>query len=72
MSGQPGDTMFKIATKAGVSLDAMKEANPMENYDQLVAGQSLHLPKGASKPTFLWAGVGVLLAVGAYLLYKKK
>ena len=67
--------MFKIASKAGGSLATLKEAHPMKNYNALQVGQKVHLPEGASiggKPTFLWAGVGVLLAVGAYLFYKKE
>jgi murein DD-endopeptidase MepM/ murein hydrolase activator NlpD len=41
---QPGDTLNQIATKYGVGLDAIAEANDLLNVDYLEVGQLLTIP----------------------------
>jgi len=46
---QPGDTMFLIARRFGVSLDALIAANPqIPNPNQIRPGQRICVPRGAS------------------------
>lgn len=42
---QAGDAMYKIAEAHGVTLDAIKDANPdIENYDLIYEGQKINIP----------------------------
>jgi LysM repeat protein len=41
---QSGDTLFSIATRFGVSANAILEANTLRNADSLIAGQTLIIP----------------------------
>jgi len=41
---QPGDTLWGIARRFGVSTEALSEANGLDNPNQLVAGQELRIP----------------------------
>ncbi len=41
---QPGDTLTGIATRFGISLDALSTANQISNPNQLYVGQALVLP----------------------------
>lgn len=43
---QPGDTLFKIARRYGTTVDAIVEANDIENPDRIDVGQKLCIPKG--------------------------
>ncbi len=48
---QPGDTMFLIARRYGISLDALINANPqVANPNQIKPGQKLCVPTGSSGP----------------------
>lgn len=48
---QPGDTMFRIANRYGISLQALIQANPqVPNPSVLVVGQRLCVPTGAPLP----------------------
>ncbi|MCM8745387.1 LysM peptidoglycan-binding domain-containing protein [Thermomicrobium sp. CFH 73360] len=42
---QPGDTLYSIAVRFGVSLQALIEANGIEDPNQLQAGQVLVIPR---------------------------
>ncbi|MBO9306459.1 LysM peptidoglycan-binding domain-containing protein [Thermomicrobium sp.] len=42
---QPGDTLYTIAVRFGVSLQALIEANQIEDPNQLQAGQVLVIPR---------------------------
>jgi LysM repeat protein len=42
---QPGDTLYSIAVRFGVSLQALIEANQIEDPNQLQAGQVLVIPR---------------------------
>ncbi len=42
---QPGDTLYSIAVRFGVSLQALIEANRIEDPNQLQAGQVLVIPR---------------------------
>lgn len=53
---QPGDTLWSIATRAGVPVEALTASNELENPDSLKVGQKLRLPAEAS---------GVQAAAGA-------
>lgn len=44
---RPGDNLSKIAKKMGVSLKALREANPQMKGDSLKPGQRLNAPAGA-------------------------
>jgi LysM repeat protein len=41
---QPGDTLYDIAVRFSVSMDALMEINGMANPDQLQVGQELQIP----------------------------
>lgn len=44
---QPGDTMYGIAKRFGVSLDLLIRANPqIRNPDMIVVGEVIHIPRG--------------------------
>ncbi|MDW7982486.1 MAG: LysM domain-containing protein [Thermomicrobium sp.] len=43
---QPGDTLYSIAVRFGVSLQALIDANGIEDPNQLQAGQVLVIPRG--------------------------
>ncbi|HHX27808.1 MAG TPA: SafA/ExsA family spore coat assembly protein [Firmicutes bacterium] len=44
---QPGDTMFLIAKRYGVSLDALIKANPqIRNPEMIFPGEVIHIPTG--------------------------
>ncbi len=44
---QPGDTMFLIAQRYGISLDALIRANPqIRNPDVIFPGEVIHIPTG--------------------------
>lgn len=42
---QPGDTLYSIAVRFGVSLDALIEANGIQDPNDLQAGQVLVIPR---------------------------
>ncbi len=42
---QPGDTLYGIAVRFGVSLEALIQANGIEDPNQLQAGQVLVIPR---------------------------
>ncbi len=42
---QPGDTLYSIAVRFGVSLEALIQANGIEDPNQLQAGQVLVIPR---------------------------
>lgn len=47
---QPGDTMRKIATRFGISLDTLIRVNPqIPNPNYIYAGQQIRLPDGAAQ-----------------------
>jgi len=49
---QPGDTMFRIANRYGVSLQALIQSNPqIPNPNVLVVGQRICIPTIAAPPT---------------------
>ncbi|GMQ79433.1 MAG: hypothetical protein BMS9Abin02_2022 [Anaerolineae bacterium] len=69
----PGDTLFKIAVRYGLSTHAVAQANNIENYDLVFAGQTLIIPNlgaedgsatsGASEatvsePALVYSGAG--------------
>jgi spore germination protein len=43
---QPGDTLSEIAQRFGTTVDALVEANGIENPDLIFAGQRLRIPQG--------------------------
>lgn len=45
---QPGDTLWSIATRAGVPMDAVTAANELQDPDSLKVGQKLRLPAAAN------------------------
>lgn len=48
---QPGDTMFSIARRFGVSLDVLIRANPqVTNPDMIIAGEIIIIPGGVPVP----------------------
>ncbi|WP_337186136.1 LysM peptidoglycan-binding domain-containing M23 family metallopeptidase [Phenylobacterium sp.] len=48
---QPGDTLFGLAVRFGVTVDAIRAANGMSDGAQLMAGRTLRIPgQGASAP----------------------
>lgn len=48
---QPGDNLFRIGQKFGVSWVQIAEANGLVNPNQIVAGQTLKIPVNAPGPT---------------------
>lgn len=48
---QPGDTLFEIAQKYGVSLESLAAANQIADPDVISAGQELVIPAGLPTPT---------------------
>jgi lysozyme len=48
---KPGETLFGIATRLGVSLAALQQANDISNADQVYSGQVLKIPGGATEST---------------------
>ncbi|MBP6473448.1 MAG: LysM peptidoglycan-binding domain-containing protein [Chloroflexi bacterium] len=48
---QPGDNLFRIGQKFGVSWVQIAEANGLINPNQIVAGQTLKIPVNAPGPT---------------------
>jgi LysM repeat protein len=48
---QPGDTLFRIALRFGVSVQALTQANDLTNLGLIFVGQSLIIPGGSSQPT---------------------
>lgn len=49
-SVQPGDTLFRIATRHNVSVEALAAANALTNVDLIYVGQQLVIPPPASTP----------------------
>jgi beta-lactamase class A len=47
---QEGESLWEIANRAGVSLQALAEINQIANVDQLTVGQRLRLPAAAPAP----------------------
>ena len=48
---QPGDTLFGLAVRFGVTVDALRAANGMSDGAQLLAGRTLRIPgQGAPAP----------------------
>lgn len=47
---QPGDTLFSLARRAGITLDALMEANCLTNANLIVVGQTLYLPGEEAAP----------------------
>jgi spore germination protein len=47
---QAGDTLYGIASRIGVSVQALAQANALTNPSRIVPGQKLMLPPG-STPT---------------------
>ena len=45
---QPGDTLFRIATRHGVTVAAMAQANSIANPSTIHVGQTLTIPAGGS------------------------
>ncbi len=43
---QPGDTLYSIARRYGLSVDDLERANGMDDGDMLIEGRSLRLPGG--------------------------
>jgi LysM repeat protein len=48
---QKGDTLFKIASKLGVTIQALEAANGITNPDKIDAGRKLKIPVGGKLPT---------------------
>ncbi|MCL6452802.1 MAG: C40 family peptidase [Alicyclobacillus sp.] len=49
---QSGDTLYKIATAAGVTLSALEAVNPqISNFTSIYPGETVYLPAGASVST---------------------
>jgi len=48
---QPGDTLFRIALKCGVSMFAIASANSFTNLNLIYVGQRLVIPGGGSGPS---------------------
>ncbi len=47
---QPGDTLFRIAQRYGVSLDSIARANNLADPNQIMAGSQLIIPLSAPAP----------------------
>ncbi len=45
----PGDTLFKIAVRYGLSTHAVAQANNIENYDLVFTGQTLIIPNSGAE-----------------------
>jgi LysM repeat protein len=43
---QPGDTLFRIAERFGVTVEAIVERNGLASADDIEADQSLEIPEG--------------------------
>ncbi len=43
---QPGDTLFRIAERFSVTVEAIVERNGLASADDIEAGQSLEIPEG--------------------------
>jgi len=48
---QVGDSLLGIATRVGVSMQAIMEANDLSNPDFIFSGQRLTIPSGETQPT---------------------
>lgn len=48
---QAGDSLLDIATRVGVSLQTIMDANDLSNPDFIYSGQRLVIPRGESQPT---------------------
>ena len=48
---QAGDSLLGIATRVGVSMQAIMDANDLSNPDFIFSGQRLVIPRGESQPT---------------------
>ena len=46
---QPGDTLFSIAARYGVSVNALMQANNLSSF-YIYVGQTLRIPVGAGSP----------------------
>ncbi len=47
---QAGDTLFRIATRFGITLDALVQANAITNPNLIYVGQVFKIPAGGSAP----------------------
>jgi len=47
---QSGDTLFSIASRAGISADQLAAANQISVYSTIYSGQVLNIPQGGSVP----------------------
>ena len=54
---QPGDTIFKISVRFGVSMDAIRTANGITG-DRIYAGQTLIVPQIDSGQTLIVPSLG--------------
>ncbi len=45
----PGDTLFKIAVRYALSMHSVAQANKIENYDLVFAGQTLIIPNSGAE-----------------------
>ena len=62
---QPGDTTYTIALQYGVTMDAIVEANNLENFRVVRIGKHLFIPGVVGTPTPVPASVGTTNTTGA-------
>src|SRR5262249_25645483 len=48
---QPGDNLYRISLKFGVTMDALSQANGIVNPNLIIVGQKLNIPGGATQAT---------------------
>ncbi|MBU3689959.1 MAG: hypothetical protein B7C54_07300 [Acidimicrobiales bacterium mtb01] len=64
-----GDSLSRIASKAGVSLDALLAANGFKRSTVILPGQTIALPSGASKASATsTAAVQSVAGIGSYVV----
>ena len=68
---QAGDTMYLIAKKLGVGLDALVKANPQAKPENIYSGLVLNVPAAAPQPAGPAATYTVQIGDTMYLIAKK-
>jgi len=69
-SVRPRDTFSKIASKHGVSLNALLRANPTSDPKRLQIGKSINIPASAKRPPAAAAAATSSAGAQAALIYE--
>ncbi len=57
---QPGENLFRIALRYGVTVDALAAANGLSNVNHVYVGQRLVIPAGSTSPPASSSGVHIV------------